>query len=425
MIIPWPESPDVWLVDYVAWKINSGKPTTRPPGVPTPVPVYADQVLYWCIWRRKGRPAPRPETFPVKIPPWGYVTLDDVNKKAPIQIPAVPHSWILAWAIARFSGTPAVDWPPAVPKDVTVVAPYCFSFLNWAAWQRKRFSFPATPRPKNIPAAIPDWCWRHLKLINIAVPLGPPPPPPPPPAPPKPPNTWKLEMPVMCVSWGPFNDSQYRDNSEAWERMRLAGVKTVLLQVEGGQPLFAPIIPTRVRASGMKVGVWGVADPGDAEILSTYGLDAYVPQVENPDEYSKAMVNLRAGVGVGISRSVITTLYGFNTYVRRPPTTLHPEGELTTEEYEAMRQYVTHALVETYIQDGGAHFPIINMIFATIQHGFDYYNPVIGLWRETPISAYRPPQDPNTLDSFGRQIGVYLSEGMIPSNWVELGALGT
>lgn len=64
-------------------------------------------------------------------------------------------------------------------------------------------------------------------------------------------------------------------------------------------------------------------------------------------------------------------------------------------------------------------------MFAAQQKGFDYFNPVIGLYREVLIAAYRPPQDPNTLDNYGRQIGVYLSEGMTPANWVELGALGT
>jgi hypothetical protein len=118
-------------------------------------------------------------------------------------------------------------------------------------------------------------------------------------------------------------------------------------------------------------------------------------------------------------------LYGFNTFTRREPTAQHPQGQLTTTEYEAMRPYCTHALVECYIQDGGAHFPINKMMWAAGQHGFDYSNPAIGLWNETPISAYRPPDDPNTLPSYGRQIGVYLSEGMTPGNWAELKVLGT
>ena len=41
------------------------------------------------------------------------------------------------------------------------------------------------------------------------------------------------------------------------------------------------------------------------------------------------------------------------------------------------------------------------------------------------VSAYRPLSDPNSLDSFGKQFGVYLSEGLIPQNWTEIAALGT
>lgn len=424
MALVWPAVPDPWLVDYCVWRINSGKPETKPVTVPVDRPPYADDVLYWCIWRRKGRPEPRPD-FPTTIPGWAYEVLDQINKRAPIQIRETPHSWILVWAIERFRNTPTSEMPPSVPKDVSVVAPYCWSFLGWAAWQRKRYSAPSTPRPKNLPAVIPAWCWGHLKQINQAVPLGPPPPPPPPPGPPKPANTWTLPFPAMATAWGPLSDSEYRDNDQAWARMRQAGVRSVGLQVAGGQPLFNPDAPVRIRAHGMKVWLWGTADPGDDEIIAMSRADGYCPQVENPNEYQLAIANFEAGYGAGISRSVFTTLYGFNTWTRREPTDLHPEGELTTAEYELMRPYCTHAMVETYIQDGGAHFPIINMIFATIQRGFDYYNPVLGLWRETSIGAYRPPQDPNTLDSFGRQVGVYLSEGMTPGNWQELEALGT
>lgn len=428
-VIPWPDTPDSWLTDYIVWRINSGKAGDRPASVPAQVEPYADQVLYWCIWRRKGRPSPRPLSFPVTIPTWGYETLDAVNKRAAIQIPGTtvaPHAWMQTWTIERFMGTSEANMPPIVPEDVSVVAPYCWSVLNFMAWQRKRFSKPTTPRPKNVPLVIPKWVWDMLVVVNRAVPLGPPPPPPPPPGPPKPANTWDLPFPMMTTAWGPLGDSQYRDNNEAWERMRLAGVGAVGLQIAGGQPLFNPDAPGRIRAQGRKVFLWGVADPRDDEIIALTRADGYMPQVETPDEYNAAIRNFEAGYGTGISRSVYTTLYGFNHYVHRTPTDLSPpEGELTTSEYERMRPHCTHAMVECYIQDGGAHFPIINMIFATIQHGFDYYNPVIGLWRETPIAAYRPPQDPNTLDSFGRQIGVYLSEGMTPGNWVELGAIGT
>lgn len=425
----WPDTPDDWLEDYCVWRINSGKPADRPAGVPTDVPAYANEFLAWAIWRRKGRPLPRPTSFPAPegIKKWAYAVLDGVNSRAPIQIPGAdtcPHTWVLTWAIWRFQNSPDPK-PPNIPADPSVVAPYIWSFLNWAAWQRRRYSNPAAPRPTNIPSVIPQWCWGHLKKINIAVPLGPPPPPPPPPGPPRPDNTWQLPFPFMTTAWGPLSDSQYRDNDQAYQRMRTAGVRTVGFQVSGGEALFNLTAVQRARALGLKVVLWGVAHPRDNEVLALTQADGYMPQVETPDEYSLAMANFQAGYGQGLSRSVFTTLYGFNTFVRRPPTDLYPQGELTTAEYEAMRPYCTHALVECYIQDGGAHFPIINMMFAAGQRGFDYFNPAVGLYHETPLSAYRPTTDPDTLDSYGKQVGVYLSEGMTPGNWLEVAALGT
>ena len=100
----WPEVPPAWLEDYSVWRINSGKAADRPSTVPAVVPPYADEFTYWCIWRRKGRPEPRPTTFPPPdgIKKWAYAVLDGVNEHAPIQIPLTPHDYILAWAIWRF-----------------------------------------------------------------------------------------------------------------------------------------------------------------------------------------------------------------------------------------------------------------------------------------------------------------------------------
>jgi len=228
----------------------------------------------------------------------------------------------------------------------------------------------------------------------------------------------------MATAWGPLNDSQYRDNDEAWSRMKNSGVGTVGLQIANGEPLFNPDAPGRIRKYGMKVVLWGTAHPNDGELVALFRGDGYMPQVETPDEYTRAITNFEAGVGAGISRSVFTTLYGFNTFTRRPPSTVYPDGELTTEEYERMRPHCTHATVECYIQDGGAHFPISKMMWAALeQRGFDYATPAIGLWNETDMSVYRGGN--GELASYGRQIGVYLSEGMTPPNWADLKILGT
>jgi len=225
----------------------------------------------------------------------------------------------------------------------------------------------------------------------------------------------------MFTSWGWFSDSDYRDNDTAINRMVTAGVKTVFLQIGN----FGPDVPSRCRAHGLKVVLWGTPQASDVEALALARADGYCPQIEGPEEYRNALNNFQAGVGQGISRTTVTTLYGFNTFTRRPPTKLFPEGELTTAEYEAMREFCTHGWIECYVQDGGAHFPINKMMFAAQQRGFDYYNPLIGLWNNTEIEAYRPAVDPNTLNSYGKQVGAYLAEGMTPGNWVGFAALGT
>lgn len=420
----WPDVPNAWLEDYIVWRINSGDPDFRPPEVPLAVPPYAIECLNWCIWRRKGRPLPRPDVIKT-IPGWAYAILDGVNERAPIQIPTTPASWILTWCIWRFKNSP-VPKPTNIPAEVSVVAPYCWSVLNWMAWKRAQISVPSTPRPKNIPASIPNWCFGQLRQVNQAVPPKPPPPPPPPPDPDKPPTSWHLPNPIMFTSWGWFSDARYRDNDEALQDMRAAGVKTVALQIAGGQPLYNPDVPGRCRAFGMKVALWGRAAPGDAECLALAKADGYMPQIEGPGEYDDAIAQLEAGTGTGLSLSTITTLGAMVDFIWLPPTTKYPNGKISTVQCERLKELgMTHAWVECYIQDGGAHFPISTMMWSADQRGFPWFNPVIGLYHETQVSAYRPLSDPNTLDSYGKQVGAYLSEGMIPQNWVDFAELGT
>lgn len=420
----WPAEPDPWLTDYIVWRIASGKNADRPPAVPLVVPQYAQECLWWVVWRRKGRPLPRPDVI-LKPPPYAYETLDAVNKRTPIQIPETPASWMLSWGIWRFKNSPE-PMPPNIPADVSVAAPYCWSFLNWAAWRRALIPHPNTPRPKNIPASIPAWCFDHLRKINQAVPPGPPPPPPPPPDPDRPPNSWSLPNPLVFTSWGWFDDSEYRDNDQALQRMRAAGIKTVGLQVAAGQPLYNPDVPGRCRAYGMKVFLWGRAAPGDAECLALAKADGYMPQIEGPGEQDDAVAQLAAGTGRGLSLSTITTLGAMVDFIRLAPTQQHPEGKLTTVQCVRLEQLgVTHGWIECYVQDGGNHFPISKMMWSADQRGFAWSNPVIGLYHEASVNDYRPLSDPNTLASYGKQVGSYLSEGMTPQNWIDFAQLGS
>lgn len=411
----WPSTPDPWVTDYVVWRIASGKAADRPKSVPAAIPAYANEVLYWVIWRRKGRPDPRPNVCKV-IPAWGYATLDATNRRTPIQIPSVLHDYIQTWVIWRFRGEPDPK-PPNIPREISVAAPYCWSVLNFCAWQRRRFSNPAEPRPLNIPAYIPPSTWDLLKILNRMVPLGPPPPPPPPPDDPKPPSTWTLPNPIVFTAQGWFDDSDFRDTDAALLRMVNAGVRTVFLQIGN----YGPDVPGRCRAHGLRVVLWtGNALPSDAEALALAEADGYCPQIEGPEQYQNALANFKNGVGAGMARSVVTTLYGFNTFTRRAPTQHYPDGQLTTVEYEAMRPYCTHAWVECYVQDGGAHYPISKMQFGASQRGIDYMNPLLGLWADAAVGVYQPD-----LAGFGKQVGGYLAETMTPQNWIDFGALGT
>jgi hypothetical protein len=324
-----------------------------------------------------------------------------------------------AWAIWRFKNSPADSKPANLPKDISVTAPYCWSFLNWAAWQRKKFSAPNTPRPKNIPPSIPTWCWAHLRQINQAVPLGPPPPPPPPVDPEKDPCSWKLPNPLLYTTWG--WQSEWVADDTMLRKAQAAGIKSIGLQ--GGQ--YGPDVPGRCRAFGFKTFLWGRARPEDKEDLIVGKLDGYMPQIEGPGEHVDAMASLRSGAGAGLSLGTVTTLGAFTTFTRLPPTQKHPEGKLTTVEVEELRSVgVNYGSVEVYKQEG-PHFPINKMMWSADQRGLQWFDPLIGLYWETSINVYRPPEDPGSLDAQGRQLGFYMAEGFIPLNWTEIAALGT
>lgn len=414
----WPAVPNAWLEDYCVWRITSGKVDQRPSEVPPTVPDYALEFLYWCIWRRKGRPLPRPNVC-TTIPAWAYAVLDGVNKRAPIAIPDKPADYILAWAIWRFKNSPPDQKPANLPKDISVSAPYCWSFLNWAAWRRALIPDPTKPRPKNIPASIPTWCWDHLRKINQAVPPAPPPPPPPPPDPDKDPNSWTLPNPLLYTTWGWQSDWVADDTM--LKKAKAAGIKSIGLQ--NGQ--YGPDVPGRCRAYGFKVFLWGRARPEDADELAVGKFDGYMPQIEGPGEHADAMINLRAGVGKGLSLGTVTTLGAFTDFIRLPPTTSHPEGKLTTVQVEELRAVgVNFGSVEVYVQEG-PHFPISSMMWAADQRGLQWFEPVLGLYWETSLNAYRPTSDPNSLDACGKQLGFYMAEGFIPQNWDEITALGS
>lgn len=316
--------------------------------------------------------------------------------------PAAPDPRLLPWAIWRFrnkAGPTPWPTPPAIPK-------YAWEFLQWAAWRRKGGE-PST-RPDIIPK-IPQWAWPLLKQLNIAVPLTPPPPPPPPPNP-TPPTSWHLRNPLVFTSWGWLTDSDFRNVEVIGQRMAEAGVGTVALQ--GG--MFTGDQARRLRAFGFDIAVWGHADSRDAEYLALAEADGYIPQIEGIYQFDSAYANLKAGIGAGLSRSIVTTLAGLETFATRPDGTA--DGEPTTVEVEELVAIgVTHAWVECYTGDMRP-LDVGEFMFAADRRGIYHANPLIGLARpDVYISTYQPD-----LNAYGRQMGVYLAEPMRPIDWAAL-----
>lgn len=403
---PWPAVPDEWLDELLIWRFKGSKPP-RPAGVPAAVPAYAADVQAWCAWRRKGKPTPRPNVT-TTIPGWAEPLLKKLNAAVAIAIAPEPAEWVLAWAIWRFRNAPPADRPANLPADFSVTHPYVWSFLRWAAWKRNAI---VLPRPVDVPSVVPPWCFDHLKKLNIAVPLKPPAPPPPPPNP-VPASSWTLPGPVLFTTWGWMVDAEFRDTDQALKWMRdIAEGRTIALQI--GQ--YAPDVPDRCRAYGFKVALWGSPTSEDQQALIDAEADGYMPQIEGPWEYLRAIENLEAGFGEGLSRSIVTTLAGFDTF-----TTL-PNGESSTVEAERIKATgVTHCWVECYKQGGPSHFPISKLEWSLKHRGMPHFSPLIGLYWDVPVSDYQPE-----VDSFGKQVGSYTAETMRPIDRVAFGALGT
>lgn len=248
----------------------------------------------------------------------------------------------------------------------------------------------------------------------IAVPLVPPPPPPLPAVNP-PPDSWHLPYPIMYLSWGPMLDSTWRDSDAGLRKIVEAGMRTVAFQ--GGQ--FKAIHAQWARDLGLDVAVWGSPSSQDASFLQLADASGYIVQVETPDEYRQAVINLEAGVGAGLSIAMVTTFGGLLTYTSRNVGTVseHP----TTVETEVLAKAgCTHAQVECYMGDM-TPMSVEQMMFTGEKwRGVYYSKPVIGLAGrpEYSVGSYQP-----AIDAYGRQFGVYLAEPMRAIDWQAVKAL--
>jgi len=316
--------------------------------------------------------------------------------------PQTAPTWLEPWVIWRFKNRP--DPKPAVPSTIPK---WAWNYLQWVAW--KRAGSPDGQRPAGAPLPIPSgtWPWVILKHVNIAVPVNPPPPPPPPSPPllPIPANSWTLPLPIAWTAWAWTADSAWRDTDEGLRKPVDAGVRTVALQ--GGQA--DATVADRCRAYGLHVAMWGVADSRDEQWLNQLKAEAYIPQIEGLYQYQSAIGNLRAGVGVGLSISTVTTLDGLGGYIFRS------DGSQTRVGTEALiAAGCTHAFTECYGEVGPVYGDVARMMDSTTRlNGFYHANPLIGTYWDWTPSMYN-------LSAYGRQFGFYLAETNNAQTWAEL-----
>jgi hypothetical protein len=232
------------------------------------------------------------------------------------------------------------------------------------------------------------------------------------PAHPVPENSWKLRNPLVFTSWGWRTDGDFINVEVIARRMQEARVGTVALQIG----LFDADVPGRLRAFGFDIALWGEPDSRDAEALASAEADGYLPQIEGPSQYESALNNLRTGVGAGMSRAVVATMWSFDTWTSRPDGTA--DGESTTVEVEQLVEAgVTMAFVECYTGDMRPSNVLAEM-FEANHRGFHHALPTVGLARPGVYSMAD-----YDVARYGRQIGVYLAEPMVAADWQAVGAL--
>lgn len=211
-------------------------------------------------------------------------------------------------------------------------------------------------------------------------------------------------MPIMYTSHGWLLDTDWRDNDSKLKMAQDAGVGTIALQ--GG--MFLPDTGDRCRDYGFDVAVWGRADSRDPDYIEMADAQGYIPQVEGKYEFDDALGNLQAGVGRGLSLSVVTTNAGFDTFESRPDGKGGTED--TTLQYRELEAVgVTHAQVECYLFDM-TPADVGRMVSNTDHRGFYHITPCLSYLGIGP-------------SGYGRQIAVFLGEPMSDDQWRQLKAL--
>ena len=200
-----------------------------------------------------------------------------------------------------------------------------------------------------------------------------------------------------------------------------ARVGTVALDASrdpDGVGMFDADVPGKLRDAGFDVALWAPRPrPSDRAALADAEAEGYIPQVEGAEDYRNTIENLEAGIGAGLSLSIVTTLFGLDTFTSRPDGTV--DGEQTTVQVEELVDAgCTHAWVECYTGDMRPK-DVGREIGEAGRRGIYHREPAIGLSRpDVFVETYKPD-----LDSYGRRVAAYLAETMRDIDWAAVNAL--
>lgn len=211
--------------------------------------------------------------------------------------------------------------------------------------------------------------------------------------------TTPFPLPVLFTAWTWHDGAGIA--GEVIRRARLGGFKTVAVQLRESTPDDATddgrtLDPGDVKAmkdAGLTVWGWDEVGSATAHLLETLPLDGWLPQVESMFQREALFTALRAGVGAGMPKALVTTYGGLDT-----TTDVLRLRELWPDVF---------TLVECYKADGFPHEQIDRMLDQGRIYGFDRtrVRALVGTYKGEMPSDY-PGLD---AADYG---GAYLEESM-------------
>lgn len=237
--------------------------------------------------------------------------------------------------------------------------------------------------------------------------------------------TTPFPLPLVFTAWG-FRSGGYAWSSGAGlaDLCRAHGIRTVAVQQgagtlaraaerfgvrppRGGQPWTTPEDIAPLRASGVRVALWGVASAsGAVQELQRLGLteDDWLPQVEGPDQRDLVL----DAADHGLRAPAIVTNYS-------------GAGDSPIDVEQLRGAGVCAVFVECY-NDAGIIEPYIDldrMLWQGTKYGWDEDE----LFAAMGTYHGETPDDYTGTESLARDFGMYLAEPMSPAQWTAFGAL--